>query len=84
MREVCPKHNNGMGYKYRARIEHRQRKTWFGFGKVVDEYRYVIERHFVAWKDDFYSRWFDDQAWVKARADRALSRIEAAPKGEYL
>ena len=38
-----------MGYKFRARVDSRTRKLWFGFGRKVTEYRYVIERYFMSW-----------------------------------
>ena len=73
-----------MGYKFRARIEDRYRNSWFGFGARVQEFRYVIERHFMGWKDHRVSGWTSCREDVVQRANERLDEISAKPNGEYV
>jgi len=73
-----------MGYRFRARIEEKTCKTWFGLGKRVKKYRYVLERHHMSWKDDEFGYWCKNKSIAVAEATRILDSKESQPKGEYI
>jgi hypothetical protein len=74
-------HEKAMGYRYRCRIESRTKRTWFGFGEEIKQYRYVIERHFMAWEDDDWGCWCGLQE-AQDQAERRLSEIAWSPTDE--
>ena len=84
-REVVSGHGQfaAMGFKWRARLEQRRRKTWFGFGDEVVEFRYVQERHHMSWEDVGWGPWTTESAAHQA-ACRLLDAIEAKPSGTYV
>lgn len=65
-------HDRAMGYKYRCRIECRTVATWFGLGPEAKRYRYVLEQHFMSWKDDEWGRWCS----LPEAHDQAIKRLE--------
>ncbi len=70
-----------MGYMYRARMESRQRATWFGFGPQVTEYRFVLEKHFMSWQDELSSAWGNLSATRMAAVD-LLDKIASKPSDQ--
>lgn len=77
-------HFLAMRYQFRARIEKRRRKTWFGFGSWVTEYRAVIERRHITWTDHEWIYWRSIKEDAVTDANEYLDDIERAPSGEYV
>lgn len=60
-------------YKYRARIESRLKVKGIFRREEFTQYRYVIERHFIGWRDLTDSGWwYYDRADAEAAANRWL------------
>ena len=77
--------DQAMGYKFRARIENKPRRKWFGFGRIIGtKYRYVIEKHFMSWEDDQVSLWYKNEDDAIQGANKFLDSIEEKPKGKYV
>ena len=74
-RKVYARHgtNAAMGYKYRARIEKRNH-----------QYKYVLERYFMAWKDDYTSKWYTDEPAAVTAANEHLDAKGSIPDGKYI
>lgn len=81
--EACHGHFASMGFKWRARIEYRQRWLWFGWGREVCEWRFVLERRHVCWEDVKWGEWTTERE-ARRMASELLDAIEAPPVGEYL
>lgn len=84
-REVEAGHGRfkAMGFKWRARIETRVRRTWFGFGHEVSEWRYVLEKHHMSWEDVEWGPWTTETE-ATAAASARLDAIAAKPQGKYV
>lgn len=69
---------DGWAY-YRCRIETREKR-----GKT--QWRYVIERRFVATKDHERGRWSTDEAKVREQGEKRLDSLEkkSYPRESYL
>ena len=80
-REVVPTHGPwaAMGFKFRCRIESRTRKTWFGFGDEIHEFRYVLERFHMAWTDESCGAWTIFRTDAESMATSVLNSIERKP-----
>lgn len=77
-------HAAAMGYKYRIRIESKQRKQFLILGKKVNMYRPVVERYFQSWEDCESGRWRKDKLVTIDKGNKFLDAIEKAPEGEYI
>lgn len=82
MREVGAGHGHdrAMGYRYRARIEHRVRRGH-------DQWRWVGEYHHMAWQDLGIfdrGRWRRSREEAEREANVWLDGKEYAPAGEYV
>lgn len=84
-REVTAGHGQfqAMGFKFRARIERRIRRTWFGFGAEIAEFRYVQEKHHMSWEDVAWGPWTTETE-AHLTACKILDAIEAKPQGKYV
>jgi hypothetical protein len=82
-REVYAGHGDdrAMGYRFRCRIESRVVRTWFGFGPEVTQYRYVLERYFMAWNDREWGAWSSEPVAHKQANDK-LDEISWSPTKE--
>lgn len=68
-----------MGYRFRCRVESRTRRTWFGFGAEVHEFRPVLEYcHLSAWGDFSLGEWTTAEQAI-AKATIMLDAIASKP-----
>ena len=74
-------HDRAMGYKFRCRIESVTYREWFGLGRHVTKYRYVLEKYFMSWSDEDWGPWCS-LASANAQALKRLNRIEWSPSDE--
>jgi len=84
-REVYARHgvDQAMGFKFRSRVESRVRTLWFGLGKEVTEYRYVIERYYMSWVDCGEGKWGKEHDAFTC-ASKILDAYETGPAGAYV
>jgi hypothetical protein len=76
-------HDRAMGYKFRCRVESRTVKSWIFFGPEITQYRYVVERYFMAWEDVEWGYWCSSEEANRAATER-LDKIEGGPIGHYI
>lgn len=76
-----------MGYRFRARIEHRVKRDFRG---ERNEWRWVGEYHHMAWADEgpgmsaTHGRWTYSREDAQREANAWLDSMAAVPDGEYV